>query len=187
MSHHYKPKSTDARRGPSIDQILSSMDSATPIEANPEECWDRHHAIAQLIVAGLNNKQIAARIGCTPQTVSNVRNSPVARAQISRLRGEQEDEVIQAHKLLRDAACDAAQRLVDCVQKENADEKLQTDVAFKVLGLAGIVPPKNVNIRGEHKHAVLTADQIVALRDRGQIVRGLEDSVVEEVENSEID
>lgn len=187
MSHHYKPKSTDARRGPSIAQILSTMDSSAPVEANPEECWDRHHAIVQLIVAGLNNKQIAAKIGCTPQTVSNVRNSPVARAQISRLRGEQEDEVVQAHSLLREAACDAAQRLVDCVQNENADQKLQTDVAFKVLGLAGIVPPRNVNVRGEHKHAVLTADQIVALRERGQIVRSIEEAAVEEAEYVEND
>ena len=45
--------------------------------------WDNHHEIARLLVLGLNNAEIAERMGCTPQTVSNVRNSPVVQDKLA--------------------------------------------------------------------------------------------------------
>ena len=45
--------------------------------------WDNHHEIARLLVLGLNNQDIAERVGCTPQTVSNVRDSPVVQDKLA--------------------------------------------------------------------------------------------------------
>ena len=47
------------------------------------QMWDNHHEIARLIVLGMNNKEIADRMNCTPQTVSNVRNSPVVQDKLA--------------------------------------------------------------------------------------------------------
>ena len=59
---------------------------------NVQALWEKHHEITRQIVLGRTNGAIAADIGCTPQTVSNVRNSPLAKSEIARL-SEQRDEV----------------------------------------------------------------------------------------------
>lgn len=47
------------------------------------QMWDKHHEIARLIVLGMNNQEVAAKVNCTPQTVSNVRNSPVVQDKLA--------------------------------------------------------------------------------------------------------
>lgn len=47
------------------------------------QMWDNHHEIARLIVLGMNNQEIAKKMNCTPQTVSNVRNSPVVQDKLA--------------------------------------------------------------------------------------------------------
>lgn len=180
MAYNLKPKMDDGRRrGRSLDYILSTMDAEKPPEANPENCWEHHHAIARLVVAGCKNTEIARHIGVDKQTVSNVRNSPVVKAQIARLRGEAENEIINAHRIIREAAEDAARVMVDCIQNPNAEEALRVRTAKDVLGLAGIVTPKNVNVQHAGEVTHLTAQQIERLRDQGQRVINHDDPTVD--------
>ena len=47
------------------------------------QMWDNHHEIARLLVLGMNNQEISERMNCSPQTISNVRNSPVVQDKLA--------------------------------------------------------------------------------------------------------
>jgi hypothetical protein len=53
-----------------------------------KEIWFQHQEIIRLIVLGYGNIEIAEITGYTPQTISNIRNSPVVRERVAELQGE---------------------------------------------------------------------------------------------------
>jgi hypothetical protein len=50
-----------------------------------KEIWYQHQEIIRLMVLGYGNIEIADMTGYTPQTVSNIRNSPIVRERVEEL------------------------------------------------------------------------------------------------------
>ena len=50
-----------------------------------KEIWYQHNEIIRLIVLGYGNGEIAEMTGYTPQTISNIRNSPIVRERVDEL------------------------------------------------------------------------------------------------------
>ena len=66
--------------------------------------WEKHHEIVRQVVLGRTNGDIAMDIGCTPQTVSNVRNSPLAKEAIDRLSAGRDETVMNIAKRIEEFA-----------------------------------------------------------------------------------
>jgi hypothetical protein len=62
------------------------------------EMWDMHHEIARRIILGENNQEIASALDCTPQTISNVRNSPVVKDKLSIMRAARDADTVDLSK-----------------------------------------------------------------------------------------
>src|SRR5262245_55466829 len=50
-----------------------------------KEIWNQHQEVIRLIVLGYGNNEIAEIVGYTPQTISNIRNSPIVKERIADL------------------------------------------------------------------------------------------------------
>ncbi len=69
-----------------------------------EKVWAEHKEIARLIALGKKNTEVAAEVGCTPQTVSNVRNNPIVKAIIDTLSNGRDHAVTQIISEVQDVA-----------------------------------------------------------------------------------
>lgn len=73
------------RRGGLMSRDMRRVEPGTHRTYEVKEIWDTHQEIIRLIVLGYGNVEIADMVGYTPQTVSNIRNSPVVRERIEEL------------------------------------------------------------------------------------------------------
>jgi hypothetical protein len=67
-----------------------------------KQIWDQHQEIIRLIVLGYGNIEIGEMTGYSPQTVSNIRNSPVVRERIAELQGALDKRVIDINARVRE-------------------------------------------------------------------------------------
>jgi hypothetical protein len=67
-----------------------------------KEIWYQHHEIIRLIVLGYGNVEISNLTGYTPQTISNIRNSPIVRERISELQGELDSRTLNIVERVRE-------------------------------------------------------------------------------------
>ena len=63
---------------------------------NIKQLWASHEAMLRLVASGLNNKQTASLLNVTPQTVSNVRNSPSGRTRLLEYSAALDQSMIEA-------------------------------------------------------------------------------------------
>jgi hypothetical protein len=130
------------------------------------QLWSHHNEIIRYIVAGVSsNVRIAQLVGCTPQTVSNVRNNPLAQARIAELSAQRDAEAIDIGKKIQQIAPLA----VDVVRKtllEALDDEGDTPMsanrarvgATTALGLLDHAVPKRV--QGTILHGHMTLERI---------------------------
>ncbi len=98
----------------------------------------------ELVLQGLSNKDIAERLGCTPQCVSMTVNSAVMQNQLARRRGEMEREANQAHgvaiqdarHVLENGVVDAARTHVELL--DDQDHNIAQRSATAILDRCGI-------------------------------------------------
>lgn len=81
------------------------------------ELWDSHHEIARRLVLGQSNEDIAKDLGCTAQTVSNVRNSPVVQEKITIMRAARDAGTIDLAREIADLAPLALQRVKEALEQ----------------------------------------------------------------------
>ena len=82
---------------------------------NIKELWDKHREITRQLVLGGTNVTIAETIGCTPQTVSNVRNSPLGQAELQRLHGGRDEETVNIARRIEEFVPQALSVLEDII------------------------------------------------------------------------
>jgi len=110
--------------------------------------WEQHHAVARLLYLGHTNIEIAAMVGMTPTNISSIRNSPIIQNHIKEMIEEGDKELIDVRKRINEMAPRCVEVLEEMIDSgEGVSARTRADAAFKMLGLGGIVPPKNVNVK----------------------------------------
>ena len=160
-------------------------------ELNTKALWPAHHEMLRRIALGQGNVSIAEAIGCTPQTVSNVRNSPMGREKLSRLKGEMDAEVISIAQRIEEFAPQALQVLESIITGElEAPIGLVARTAENYMGRAGYGTLHKVHavhqrlsreeIEGIKERARSAAERAGVIASRGASVQEAEFRVVQE-------
>jgi len=144
-----------------------------------EKVWDHHHAIKRMLVATngkFTNKEIAEAVGCTPQTVSNVRNDPMVRALIDDMQGKADEKAIDVSQKVKEMFPLAAKVLENTMRLAETEEdvamidsKVLSQSVRSAVTVLDHAHPKTT--QGLVMHGHLTMEQIEALKKkaRGEI------------------
>ena len=95
---------------------------------------ERHHEILRLVALGLKNTQVADRLNITPQTVSNVINTPLAQAKLRLLRNRRDSQTVNVAEKIKDLEPVAVGVLEECLTGDDVPYPVKAKVADLVLG-----------------------------------------------------
>lgn len=104
-----------------------------------------HLKMIQLHWQGRDNSEIASALGFTPQQVSNVLNSPLARSLLDQLQNSTLDSMGEVNAELQLAAPIAAERLIH--QLHSPNEVIANRAANQILDRAHGTPLKRVQVQ----------------------------------------
>ena len=128
--------------------------------------WELHEEITRRILLGQKNKDIAKSVGCSAQTVSNVRNSPVIQDKLALMRGARDAYTVDIARDIQEFAPIALELLKNTIEgkadAENASIALRARTAESWLDRAGHAPIR----KEQHITAHLTGEEIAEIRDR---------------------
>lgn len=129
--------------------------------------WQRYHEVANLLVRGFKQTEIAEILNVHPQTISNIANSTLVKQKTSELRlGRDEEAKVVGEKIrvLTNKALETYHEIFDNESGE-ATLKDRKDVADTVLlELSGLRAPTRIMSSVSH---VLTDGEIDAFKARG--------------------
>lgn len=115
-------------------------------EYNVTRLRERHDEILRRILLGQENTKIAKELGITPQTVSNVRNSELARAKLTIMAQARDSDSVEVAKTIQEVAPKALKTLTTLIERTNStleEDKTAvptvhaTNVARDILDRAG--------------------------------------------------
>lgn len=131
---------------------------------NIKTVWEKHREISRQVILGRSNKEIASDLGITPQTVSNVRNSPLARAELEKLGEARDMDAKSIAQRIEEFAPVALELLENIVkgQVPGASIALRAKVAGDQLGRAGHGEVKRI----QSLHAHLSRSDIEKIKAR---------------------
>lgn len=130
-----------------------------------QQLWQRHHVMKRLMAFGLSNRQVAAIMDCTPQTVSNIRNTPLMLAELAAINKQADASVIEA--MQRDAP--KSWQLLQDIRDgriEEAGIKLRAQVAMNHLASVGL--GRVTKVQGQLVHGHITPADIEAIKERSR-------------------
>jgi len=144
-----------------------------------KQLWESHHEILRQIVLGRNNHAIAEDLNITPQTVSNVRNNPLAKQRIEELSTRRDNDTMDIVKKMEEFAPIAEQLLEDIVSGkfDGASLALRAKYADKALGRVGYGEVRKI----QSLHGTLSRDDIEDIKARA-LQSAREAGVIEDVE-----
>lgn len=125
-----------------------------------------HHEICRLVLLGMKNVDIARRLGCTPQTVSNVRNSPIVKHRIQELMKMRDVAAVNFAEEVRARVKRAFEILDEALFDETGEVPLQMRLKEANNVLDRMERIEGVGQRNVHLHAHLTAEDIERLKER---------------------
>lgn len=133
------------------------------------EMYERHHEIARRLILGQSGKEIAAALGVTDVTVSNVKNSPIVQDKLSIMRAARDAGTIELATEIANLAPIAVQRLKEALttgevfgQKVNATSILKE--ANNIIDREMGKPVQRVDTRSTTMH--LTPDDLARIKER---------------------
>ncbi len=139
------------------------------------DMWESHHEIARRILLGQTNVDIAKDLGCTPQTVSNVRNSPVVKDKLAIMGAARDVGTIDLAREIADLAPLALQKVREALETGQVMGKELN--AKQILAQANGVldremgkPTQTVNTRNLHGHFSL--EDIERIKNRAKELAG---------------
>lgn len=148
------------------------------------EIWEIHAEISRRILLGQKNTVIAEALECSPQMVSNVRNSPVIQDRLALMRGARDASTIDIARDIQEFAPEALKLLKEVVRGEgpgeNASIALRAKQANEFLDRAGHGAVR----REQHFHAHLTTEEIEGIKQRALEMRNKDNNEVFEAEYS---
>ena len=125
-----------------------------------KQLWDIHHEIIRRLVIGQRSRQIAEDLNITPQTVSNVRNSPIVKRQIQMLQAQRDSEAISLKDRIDEIAPKAIKLLERKIEDDlGGDEVTQVGVRA-ALGTLDFAVPKRSEIAVKHGVDVTLLEEI---------------------------
>jgi Bacterial regulatory proteins, luxR family len=125
--------------------------------------WQNHEQMLRMVALGHSNADIAEACGVTSQTVSNVRNSPIAKTKLSTLREALDSEAIDIGARINEFAPVALKLLEEVISGEvEAPIAIRAKYASVHLGRAGFGEVKKIASVNTH----LTRDDIEAIKLR---------------------
>lgn len=132
--------------------------------------WELHDEIKRRILLGQKNTIIAETLGCTPQTVSNVRNSDVIQDQLAIMRGARDAYSVDIAREIQEFAPQALDLLRKVIKGEGpgaaAAIHTRAKEANNWLDRAGHSAVRKHDIRGVH--AVLTSEDLKEIKERAK-------------------
>jgi len=140
------------------------------------EMWDNHHEIARRLVLGQSGKDIAEAMGCSPATISNVRNSPVVKDKLSIMRAARDAGTVDLAREIADLAPLAIQRIKEVLEAGSVlgKEASASVILKEANGLLDREMGKaiqRVDTRGVHAH--LSMEDLDRIKQRAQELAGL--------------
>lgn len=137
---------------------------------DPNKLWQRHHEILNLHMLGYKNEEIAAKLGITPTSVSQIVNSQLGRHKIDTLRLKRDeatyDVMVEVKKLAADAVKVYENILKDDEDTSVAMLNLKKRTADTVLGIQGF-SDKKVEVKGTVSHVFGSSKEIQEALERG--------------------
>lgn len=125
--------------------------------------WQNHEQMLRLVALGHSNEHIAQVCGVTPQTISNVRNSPVAKGKLAQLRESLDQEAIDIGARITEFAPTALKLLEEVISGTiEAPIAIRAKYASVHLGRAGFGEVHKVASINTH----LSRDDIEAIKQR---------------------
>lgn len=133
---------------------------------DPQNLWEHHHEILNLLSMGLRPKDIAERLNITVATVSNIRNSTLGREKLKLLRVARDAEAINVRAEIEQLVPAALQVYKKILEQEGTPDRLMKDVADTVVkDLGGHAAPKKVEASISH---LFDGDSIEEFKQRGK-------------------
>lgn len=112
-----------------------------------QKLWDSNREILRLLVLGWKDKEIAEKLGVTPQTVSNTRNSTLGKRQLAVMNGARDAEVMDVKKKV-DSLIPMAFQVYEEILESEGISKLKKDTADTIImQLGGNAAPTKVDVR----------------------------------------
>lgn len=127
--------------------------------------------MARLVILGLSNVEVAKELGCTPQNVSDCRNSPIFQDKLALLRGVADESTVDVMKSLKEDAPKSLALLQKVRDDDAVDIALRTVVARDMLDRAGHGKITRVEGRHLHGHVVESADHLDEIKQRAHAAR----------------
>lgn len=141
-----------------------------------EELWEIHQEIIRRLVLGQKAKEIARDLQITSQTVSNIRNSPIAQRRILSLQAARDESVIDITNRIKSMAPLAQQVLEDTMMCPAVADSIRVEIAKDMLDRAGYSPVRKT---ASMNVGVLTNDDLERFKDRAKALGHRSGSVVE--------
>lgn len=88
------------------------------------DIWEVHHQIKRMIFMGLNNEEIAKKVGRTPVMVSMVRNSKVIKDQLAVMQAAADCKAVNLRKEIEEFAPKCLEILKDVISGTNRDASI---------------------------------------------------------------
>jgi len=86
---------------------LSDVIAKAPPGTKVQRIWEHWDEVKRLLVVSngcFTNQQIADKIGCTAQTVSNIRNNPLIQEKIALLQSERDESAVEIGEQVKEIA-----------------------------------------------------------------------------------
>lgn len=130
------------------------------------EMTELHHEICRRILMGHKNVDIAKSLKCTPQTVSNVRNSPIVKHRLRELGAARDGVTVNFAVEVQARAQRAFEILDEALMDETGEVPLMMRLKEANNILDRVERVEGIGQRNLHLHAHLTADDIERLKER---------------------
>lgn len=134
----------------------------------PKKLWESHHEVLNMLSLGMPRKVVAENVGVTPQTVSNVANSPAGKEKLALLRGARDsatlDVMAEVQRMIPKALA-VYEEILDA--EEGVSLNLKKHVADTlVMKIGGYEAPRKLDVRSTSLH--LNPEELEELKARGR-------------------
>lgn len=126
--------------------------------------WESHKEIMRRVLLGQKNVEIAKALGITPQTVSNVRNNPLVREQLSMLESLRDNRTVDISRDIKELSPLALAVMKAAMEDPGSPWGVKVRAAMDLLDRSGNQAPKQVQVL----HAHLTHEAIQDIKDRAR-------------------
>jgi AraC-like DNA-binding protein len=140
------------------------------------EMQERHHEMARLILLGKNNQEVAEHLGCTPTSVSQVRNSPVVKEKLTLMKAARDVGCVDLAKEIASIAPIALERVKEALETGSVNGvevgpseilKQANSILDREMGKA----TQRIDTRNIHGH--FTMEDIAAIKQKAHDLAGV--------------